>query len=129
MKFILLLTLSIFTFCNNTSVKFEEFKGKYYTVSKDSYIKIDKVESSFVLGNHCFVSYNGRKIDCCIDDISSSFKLLSQNDSIYIGEFISCYDDAKYDVKMLIRKNEIILNFIDIHHPFMTDKVIFKKEK
>ncbi|MCH7415714.1 hypothetical protein MM213_19595 [Belliella sp. R4-6] len=106
----------------------EEFTGKYYTYTKESYITVDDINDNVIYGNHCFVSVNGERIDCCVEE-ESSFNVQKKGKTEYEGTLLSCYDDLEYAIMMVFEEESIKLTFKEENHPFMVKEIKFFKEK
>lgn len=106
----------------------EEFAGKYYTDTKESYITVAGISDDVIYGNHCFVSVNGERIDCCIED-ESSFSVQKKGKTEYEGTLLSCYDDLEYALMIIVEDESIKLTFKEENHPFMVKEIKFFKEK
>lgn len=118
--------LSLFISC--TSSVQEDFPGKYYTDTKESYIAVVGSDNDVIFGNHCFVSVNGERIDCCVEE-ESSFNVRKKGRIEYEGTLLSCYDDLEYAIMMIFEEESIILTFKEENHPFMSKEIKFFKEK
>lgn len=106
----------------------EEFKGKYYTDTKESYITVDSISDNVIYGNHCFVSVNGERIDCCVEE-ESSFNVQKIGKAEYEGTLLSCYDDLEYAIMMIFEEESIKFTFKEENHPFMVKEIRLFKEK
>jgi len=106
----------------------EKFTGKYYTDTKESYIIVNGIGDNVIYGNHCFVSVNGERIDCCVDE-ESSFDVQKKDKTEYEGTLLSCYDDLKYPIKIIFEEESIKLTFKDGNHPFLVKEIRLFKEK
>ena len=108
----------------------EEFMGKYYTDTKESYITVEGIIDDVIYGNHCFVSVNGERIDCCVGvNEESSFNAKKIDKTKYEGNLLSCYDDSEYAVMIIFEVESVKLIFKEENHPFMAKEIKFFKEK
>ena len=99
---------------------------KYY--SSDSLLIVDMILiSDSMLGNHCFTSFDGNRIDCCID--SKSLFLKRKSNDIFNGFMVSCYDDKHYPISIEVTKGKIQFIFVKDDHEFMPMKTTLFEEK
>jgi|SRR5690606_13976312 len=127
MKFVLTIFLmNLF----NCSIQKDDIKKKFYTKSEDSFIELDFSNEENIIGNHCFVFDNGNKIDCCIDDEKSySLKIKLEDNGVFEGTLVSCYDEYEYDIIIKIEDKNLILSFKNEDYPFISSTLTFSEKE
>ncbi len=115
-----------FGLCTNSGQ--DDFKGKYYTETKESYITVVGINRNEIYGNHCFITGNGERIDCCLEE-ESSFNVKKKDKTKYEGMLLSCYDNLEYAIITIFEEESIKLTFKEQNHPFMVKEIKFFKEK
>lgn len=109
--------------------KQEDVAGKYFTDNEESYISIANADDKGIInGIHCFVSFNGERIDCCVDE-EFSIIMQKKGKTEYDGILSSCYDELEYEVIVSFEKKTLNLVFKDKSHPFIAREVTLKKRK
>jgi len=83
------------------------------------------VSSDSLKGEHCFVSSNGNRIDCCLEETSLFLSKTSENS--YKGILKSCYRDTIHSIEINTIDKELKLIFINDDHEFLEREVKFSR--
>ncbi len=127
-------TLLIINSCSAQSNE-KQFKNydkpkMYKFYSRDSLIVLNiKVESDSLIGDHCFISGDGNRIDCCTTERQSLF-LKRKTNELFEGEMLSCYDDRIYKIRIEILKDRMYFYLVKDDHDFIQARsMLFENTK
>lgn len=116
-------TLILF-FVGNFELHSINLIGKYASQDGICTLEIKGRTANELQGTHCFVSTDGKFIDCCLDE--TSFRLKETKNGIFTGNLSSCYSQGAYAIELRIIENNIEIYFVK-GHPFLARKMVFSK--
>lgn len=95
--------------------------GKYEDNSKNLQINVQQIDKNKLLANHCFVNYDGSRIDCCEE---TSMFLNIEKDNLYIGHLKNCYDQTSHPISIVFCNDSSFFLIME-DHPFLIDTIKF----
>lgn len=99
--------------------------GKYYSIDSLLLVEVQSVSDSLI-GKHCFVSFDGSKIDCCL--IPSLF-LKENGTNIFTGKMTSCLNNENYNIILTFKHDSLIFVIQDDNHEFVKkNNLLFHKK-
>ncbi len=120
--------MTLFINCsNNLSSQDTILIGKYHDSTGFLTLDFQKGDNS-ISGTHCFVTYDGKNIDCCPEKDSVSIILFFTDSKTLKGTFTSYYDYSEYEVEISIRNKYFEFRFND-KHPFLPRRIKFYPKK
>jgi hypothetical protein len=87
-----------------------------------------KINNS-ISGTHCFVTDDGKYLDCCSEENTVSINLHYIDSNIFKGTLTSCFDYNIYEVRIIIYNNYFEFSFEDKEHPFLSKSIRFYPKK
>ena len=105
------------------------FHGTYVDVLwKHNSIDLKQVGDS-LLGNECFVTSGGDRIDWCDPADGYSMRLRRVSNGYFLGRMTDCYDGGVHDIKIIQHGTNFTLIFTKNSHPFEPDTMTFAPER
>jgi uncharacterized protein YecT (DUF1311 family) len=100
--------------------------GSFVSLKSDQYTLDLRQMGDSLLGNHCFTSRNGNRVDCCPQSEGYSLHLKRTRAQTFEGSLADCYEGETHSVTIVRRGENIVLAFTEEPHPFAPDTLEFR---
>ncbi len=83
-------------------------------------------QNNTIIGKHCFIFNDGKRVDCCEDD-KKTISLKKGKNNIWFGNLKSCYDNDNFKIKLIKLSNNNYIFYIKNYD--LTHKINFVRCK